>query len=174
VHRVITLVFLLITANTNAAPVTWTLNGVTFDDMGTASGSFVYNVDTNIYSDIAITTSGGTYFDDSQLYTLINPDEIIDAKGLHLVAESDPQYLTRAFNFNFASYLTNQGGTVLVATPPPPTAFETRCASDLCRSYFSGRRVTAGSISAVPIPAAVWLFGSGLGLLGWFRRRQSA
>jgi hypothetical protein len=29
-------------------------------------------------------------------------------------------------------------------------------------------------VSTVPIPAAVWLFGSGLGLLGWFRRRQSA
>jgi hypothetical protein len=30
------------------------------------------------------------------------------------------------------------------------------------------------AVSTVPIPAAVWLFGSGLGLLGWFRRRQSA
>jgi hypothetical protein len=28
--------------------------------------------------------------------------------------------------------------------------------------------------SVVPIPAAVWLFGSALGLLGWFRRRQTA
>jgi hypothetical protein len=28
--------------------------------------------------------------------------------------------------------------------------------------------------NVIPIPAAVWLFGSGLGLLGWFRRRQSA
>jgi hypothetical protein len=27
--------------------------------------------------------------------------------------------------------------------------------------------------SVVPIPAAVWLFGSGLGLLGWFRRRAA-
>jgi hypothetical protein len=24
--------------------------------------------------------------------------------------------------------------------------------------------------SVVPIPAAVWLFGSGLGLLGWMRK----
>ncbi len=32
----------------------------------------------------------------------------------------------------------------------------------------------ATSWSVVPIPAAVWLFGSGLGLLGWVRRRQTA
>jgi hypothetical protein len=31
-----------------------------------------------------------------------------------------------------------------------------------------------GNWSVVPVPAAVWLFGSGLGLLGWFRRRQTA
>jgi hypothetical protein len=28
-------------------------------------------------------------------------------------------------------------------------------------------------VTAVPVPAAVYLFASGLGLLGWFRRRQS-
>ncbi len=27
------------------------------------------------------------------------------------------------------------------------------------------------TISTVPVPAAVWLFGSGLGLLGWMRRK---
>ncbi len=30
---------------------------------------------------------------------------------------------------------------------------------------------TAFTISAVPVPAAVWLFGSALGLLGWIRRK---
>ncbi len=29
------------------------------------------------------------------------------------------------------------------------------------------------AVDVVPIPAAVWLFGSGLGLLGWFRHGQS-
>jgi len=29
------------------------------------------------------------------------------------------------------------------------------------------------SVQVVPVPAAVWLFGSGLGLLGWFRRRSA-
>ena len=28
-------------------------------------------------------------------------------------------------------------------------------------------------VSAVPVPAAVWLFASGLGLLGWMKRGRS-
>jgi hypothetical protein len=41
----------------------------------------------------------------------------------------------------------------------------------------SGIQPFAGTLSvstAVPVPAAVWLFGSGLGLLGWIRRRKTA
>jgi hypothetical protein len=35
----------------------------------------------------------------------------------------------------------------------------------------AGFSISFAGIHTVPIPAAVWLFGSGLGLLGWFRRR---
>jgi hypothetical protein len=33
-----------------------------------------------------------------------------------------------------------------------------------------GYNITFAGVHSIPIPAAVWLFGSGLGLLGWFRR----
>jgi hypothetical protein len=43
-----------------AAGILWTLQGVQFDDGGTASGSFVYDPQTNTFSDVNITTTAGT------------------------------------------------------------------------------------------------------------------
>lgn len=39
---------------------------------------------------------------------------------------------------------------------------------------FSGEDIYSalGRVNVIPVPAAVWLFGSALGLLGWMRRRR--
>ena len=41
-------------------PLTWTISNATFSDGGTASGTFVYDADTNTYSSINITTTTGS------------------------------------------------------------------------------------------------------------------
>ena len=43
-------------------PVEWTLDNVSFDDGGTAFGSFVYDADANEYSSISVSTTAGTAF----------------------------------------------------------------------------------------------------------------
>lgn len=50
---------LLFCGAASAFPVTWTLSGVTFDDLGTASGYFVYDVDTNTLSTFSVSVAGG-------------------------------------------------------------------------------------------------------------------
>jgi len=37
-----------------------------------------------------------------------------------------------------------------------------------------GEAFGTGSFQAIPVPAAAWLFGSALGLLGWMRRRATS
>jgi hypothetical protein len=51
---------LLSAVSISAAPITYALVGVTFDDGGTASGSFTFDPATNTFSDVNITTTTGS------------------------------------------------------------------------------------------------------------------
>jgi hypothetical protein len=157
--------------STQAAVVTWTLEGVTFDDGTEVTGTFDYDADTDVYSNWNLQTQTG--FIAGFNYNPGN-STASDSYSSHLEIYTfygDPDN-DRFFSLHFASSLTNAGGTVEVETPSYCLPTSSSCEVDFVDA--KARGVTGGRVSAVPIPAAVWLFGSALAGLGWFRRRQTA
>src|SRR5215813_9278566 len=67
----------------SADGATWTFSGVTFDDGGTASGSFFYDATNNTYSDINMTTTAGTLLTGA-LYTSISSCCLVSNTGVTL------------------------------------------------------------------------------------------
>jgi hypothetical protein len=178
-RSILAVLLFALSVTVNATPVQWTLQDVVFNDGGSATGSFFYDADTNVYSDISITTTAGS-LSAGQFYEFENPELNPSAWGLKLVAIADPITGTAAFNLNLNTStgipksMTNAGGTIDLGT----NAFEAACywnGYSNCTSFggVGSRNVLTGTVSAVPIPAAVWLFGSALAGLGWMRRKQT-
>jgi hypothetical protein len=164
---------LLVVLPVSAAPVTWTFQNVVFVDGGSAAGSFIYDAATDIFSDIDITTTAGSVLSDAA-YGISNPylsSATTISYGTTLAqfvyAEGDLTG-TQSMLFSMDGLLTNQGGSITISD-----SAEVACINSNCGIYAASRIMVSGHITAVPIPAAVWLFGSGLAGLGWFRRKTA-
>jgi hypothetical protein len=170
-YRILLLVALS-AATLFAVPVTWTLSGVTFADGGTASGTFVYDADTGLYSSFNITTTtgsartGATYHFGTNIYA---PEY-----SLMVTVGSGDLTGTPALYLVFSSLLSNGGGTVplVLGADPDTTSSEASCSDAACgTSEPVARQVTAGSITTNPVtptPAPpTWILGLiGLAALG--------
>jgi hypothetical protein len=156
----------------SAGPVVWILSGVTFADGGTASGSFVYNADTNTYSSINVTTTTGSARSGAT-YHFQNGGGA-NALGMVTVVAADLTG-TPDLALGFSSSLTNAGGTRTLTGN-----FEATCQNAGCSSQVGPlRNVTAGSIQgaaapppAVPLPPTVILILTGFGLIGLDQARR--
>ena len=183
-----------------AAPITWQLDNVTFASAqtqgtgpfdGTATGSFTYDASTNTYSNVNITTTGSGYWgtdncgDSALCGTYIRATDLystLSATSLQATpTASDPVNAVGYYGISMqfaGSGLTNAGGIVDLYTAGG-TDGEGICATAACDPTGAGavsafRGFSGGSVSAVPIPAAAWLFGSAiLGLLGIARRKKA-
>ena len=155
----------------SALPITWTLTGITFDDGGSASGSFTFNPDTGTpcgpfitpcgtYSNINITTMTGGYVTGanylyacgSDVPTCIGPigQTPDNTAVLFLTSQAVDQTGLPGLFFYFTppfAGLTDAGGTIDLSNS---SVFEFACADSGCDfpDFSSGSRVgNAGSVS---------------------------
>jgi hypothetical protein len=165
-RSILLLVTLLVSLTANAAPVTWTVNSLMFDDGGTGSGTFSYDADTNTYSNIDILTTAGTASTGAPYMSVI---DFAPNDADYLTVMVVPLAGTHSLELSFAASLTNAGGIIAIEG-----VGESLCGQECMYPAVRLRDITSGQISAVPVPAAVWLFGSALAGLGWLRRKQTA
>ena len=196
--KLIPLILLLGWGQVWAIPVMWTLDGVTLEEPvwdrdftltgelyygAGVTGSFVYDADTNIYSDVFITTEEGnpppfifwieqTYTEDA--FTFFgSPVRSASSDGVTLAKNYSCgfDFCDGILSLVYTSSLTNSGGTVALDTSGVSKEHFVAAGG----GFVAERYIISGTLTGtvVPIPAAVWLFGSGLGLLGWMKRKRA-
>jgi hypothetical protein len=163
----IAIAVILSVPSASAGTILWTLQGVTFNDGGTASGSFDYNADTNTYSNIDVTTTLGSSFSGAT-YLALDPGKSSTSTSLAVVPNASLANVgTPVFDLFFSSALTDAGG----ADALNHVLDEGTCTTTGCTAAMGLRSVTAGSANAVPEPSSYVLTLIGGGLLGWRRKR---
>lgn len=160
----------------HAAPLTWTLSGVSFIDGATASGSFVFDASTRTYLSWDIVTTatvdpganGG--LSNSMNGKSYSTNSLSDASTDHFrnpAALAIQDALGNRFGVVYSSPLTDAGGVVPLK-PGATMGYEI--------NGFKSRNITAGSViaaTAVPEPATVALMLAGLSAIAWARRRHA-
>lgn len=167
----------------HASPILWTLSGVTMVDGATAAGSFVYDADSNVFSQINVTTAGGSifagahYIGQPPVPGLNLPDRLI------LVTSAVPiNFLgTPALALYPSVVLTNAGGVVGLLGGIRSNSLETTCgvlwsamdcdAPGPVQRFFTSGQLTA---SAVPEPTSFCLTALGVFVTCWVRRARTA
>jgi hypothetical protein len=136
----------------NLLPGGWSVGqqvDVSFDIRGSATAGGVFFAEA--FSEL---TGGGT-----------SKAEILG--GGPLFPNGDSSVWTN-YMFSFTTGSDTSGGITLQFNAA--CGAEAGCVSD----YFIDNVTISADVAAVPVPAAVWLFGSALGLLGWTRRKSTA
>jgi hypothetical protein len=138
----------------NAGTVIWTLNA-TFSDGGTASGTFIFDADTAVFSDWSITTSGGNtstfpalvFSPSNSGFDLFGPNP----NALQVFSKQpfpDPNGITGMsalleILINPSSPLSDSGGALTIV----PGDFSAECLS-----CFPSRSITSGTLSGKAAP----------------------
>lgn len=159
----------------HAAAVTWYLQDVAFDDGGTASGSFDFDADTAIFSNINVITTTGSVLP-GETYDIVLPSSPGNSTFLSFANSTGIGDFTGtyAIGLELSAPMTNLGG--LIAINLAGFALESYCGTADCFAVVQPLRlVTSGYItSEVPLPGAFFIFAVGLAGLRASRRKMGA
>ena len=162
-----------------ATPITWNLSGVAFDDGGSATGSFVFDADTDNFSAISVTTSGGTT---GQSHVYISATQFASAQFPDLFEGSSIIPGTTAnLSMALVTPMTNAGGTINIQGPGSAgITQEGICilGDSFCTTATPFRQIVSGSITtrnqSVPEPAGLTLMALGLAGIGYRCKQNKA
>jgi hypothetical protein len=160
-----------------ASTIVWTLSGVTFDDGGTASGTFATDSTTGAVTSFNIVTTGGTILDGTT-YVPGNYVALDDFFWPNSFAIAADNALTLPFiNLAFFNALNSSGTNPLQVSLdllPEQVAFE--CSDNTCEvARFASAGSAIGVVEAIPEPStwAMLIVGfAGLGFLSYRRKKQ--
>ncbi len=170
----------------NAVPIKWTLIDIVFDDGGTATGSFVYDAETDTYSNIRISTTSGDVGTAANLQhrctaapCIAFPADLIFMSAANQTNMTNLPYI----NFMLDAPPPNVPTTLAAVPVATATCSNTNCSGNLddTRMAFAGALV--GSLYVAPTaPASVpvldqWglmLLASLLGGLTFWRQRRKS
>ena len=146
---------LFLTVSASAQPLTWYIQGLTFDDGGTGSGSFNYDATTNTYSNVNILTTSGNK-QPGALYTV--PLSVIDNSTFLVAVTTMAANLlnTPGISLQFDPVLGDLGGTRSLIGQFEGTCGQTDCFGIITATL---RTVTGGTVGSSETLEQYFFFG---------------
>ena len=165
-----------------ASTIVWTLEGVVFDDGGTATGTFATDSTTGAVTSFNIVTTAGTALGgaayNSSSYLAFN--NYFPYPNTFAIA-ADNILALPFINFGFSNPLTSAGTNTLLVDinlPVEQVAFEcgnNDCGADDAVVRFATEGSAIGVVEAIPEPStwAMLIIGfAGIGFLSYRRKKQ--
>jgi hypothetical protein len=157
----------------------FTLDGVTFSDGGTATGSFTLDLTTSTLSNINISTSfTGPGFQVGDLGASYALGSFTNGPATFDFGDFVPMG-----SYSFAIFLSTTFTDTNLASPASFSidsgsegAFSVACEQENDEGICANRSITKGTLdevpSATPLPATLPLFAGGLGFVGYLTRHK--